>query len=133
MRTMPFRTYMVTVAIGMLFACVLLVDFFTPAENVSVCFAYVIPIFVSLFEARSRAIFYAGMANVLSLAEPSVQPPHDVSIVVEMGNRVIAALTQWLAAALVLLQQRRLVDARDQVESQRRFVDVLSQDIGPSR
>ena len=130
MRTMSFRTYMVSVAIWVLFACILLVDLSTPPENVSVCFAYVIPIFVSLFEARSRALFYAGLANVLSLAEPSVQPPHDVSIVVEMGNRLIAALTQWLAAALVLLQQRRLVDARNQAETQRRFVDILSHEIG---
>jgi len=130
MRTIFFRTYMVSVAIWVLFSFVFLADLSTPPENVSVCFAYVIPIFVSLFEPRSRAFFYASMANVLSLAEPLVQPPHDVSMVVEMGNRLIAVLTQWLAATLVLFQQRRLVDARDKAEFQHRFVDILSHEIG---
>jgi signal transduction histidine kinase len=121
---------MVSVAIWVLIASAFLLDLTTPPENVSVCFAYVIPIFVSLFEARSRPMLYAGVATALSLAEPFIQPPNDMSLVVDMGNRLVAVLTQWLAATLVRLQRRRLVDAQDKAEFQQRFVDILSHEIG---
>jgi len=124
------RNYMVSAAIWVLFASILALDFITPRENVSVCFAYVIPIFVSLFEPRPRPIFYASVASLLSLGEPFVQPPTDISIVVEIGHRLAAVLTQWLAAMLVRLQQRLLVDAQDKAEFQHRFVDILSHEIG---
>lgn len=124
------RDQMVSIAIWLLFAAILVLDFTTSRENVSVCFVYVIPIFVSLFEERSRAIFYASVASVLSLAEPFVQPPHDISVWVETGHRVAAVLAQWLAAMLVRLQQNLLVTAREQAEFRHRFVDILSHEIG---
>ena len=54
---MILRSQMASIAIWLLFAAILVLDFTTSRENVSVCFAYVIPIFVSLFEARSRPVF----------------------------------------------------------------------------
>jgi len=122
---------MVCAAIWALFASILALDFITSRENVSVCFAYVIPIFVSLFEARPRPVFYAAVASVLSLAEPLLQPPpDDLSIVEEIGHRLVTVLTQWLAAMLVRLQLRLLADAQDKAEFQQRFVDILSHEIG---
>src|SRR5262249_44629807 len=75
-------------------------------------------------------MFYAGVATALSLAEPFIQPPNDMSLLVDMGNRVVAVLTQWLAATLVRLQRRRLVDAQHKAEFQQRFMDILSHEIG---
>jgi signal transduction histidine kinase len=129
-RAIILRNQMVSVAIWGLFASILVLDFTTSRENVSVCFAYVIPIFLSLFEARPRSIFYASMASVLSLAEPFVQPPHDIGVWMETGHRLAAILAQWLAAMLVRLQRHLLVAARDQAEFQHRFVDILSHEIG---
>jgi len=125
-----FRDWTVSAAIWVLIASAFVLDLITPPENVSVCFAYVIPIFVSLFETRSRPMLYAGVATALSLAEPFIQPPNDMSLLVDMGNRLVAVLTQWLAATLVRLQRRRLVDAQDKAEFQQRFVDILSHEIG---
>src|SRR5262249_22012068 len=125
-RTIILRDHMVSGAIWVLIASGFLLDLTTPPENVSVCFAYVIPIFLSLFEKRSRPMFYAGVATALSLAEPFIQPPNEMSLLVDMGNRVVAVLTQWLAAMLVSLQRRRLVDAQKKAEFQQRFMDILS-------
>src|SRR5262245_48004510 len=134
-RTFICRDYIASAAIWLLFPSIFVLDLITPRENVSVCFAYVIPIFVSLFETRSRPVFYAAVATVLSLGEPLVQGPHDLSMneltmVMEAGHRLLAIVTQWIAASLVQLQLRRLVDARDKAEFQHRFLDILSHEIG---
>ena len=129
-RTISVRDCTVSVAIWGLIASAFLLDLMTPPENVSACFAYAIPIFVSLFEARSRPLLYAGVATALALVEPFIQPPNDISLLVDMGNRGVAVLTYWLVAALVRLQRRRLVDAQDKATSQQRFVDILSHEIG---
>jgi signal transduction histidine kinase len=121
---------MVSLAIWVLLASIFLLDVSTPADNVSICFAYAVPIFLSLFEPRPRPILYAGTATALSLFGSFIQPPNDAIIVVFMANRLIAVATQWLVATLVRLQQRRLVEAHDKAESQRRFVDILSHEVG---
>jgi signal transduction histidine kinase len=47
-----------------------------------------------------------------------------------IADRLIAIITQWLVATLVGLQQRRLADMQDKAEFQRRFVDILSHEVG---
>jgi signal transduction histidine kinase len=124
------RAWAISAAIWALLASIFLLDIFTPPDNISVPFAYAIPIFVSLFEIRPRPILYAAVATALSLIGSFIQPPGDASMIVVTANRLIAVLTQWLSAALVGLQQRRLVEAHDKAEFQHRFVDILSHEIG---
>ncbi len=119
------RAHLVSVAIWALLASIFLVDILTPPDNISICFAYAIPIFVSLFEVRSRPFVYAGTATVLLIL-----PPSAANTTVVIADRLIAILTQWLMAMLVGLQQRRLADMRDKAEFQRRFVDILSHEVG---
>jgi len=121
------RPYTVPTAIWVLVASIFLLDLATPADDVSVCFAYLIPIFVSLFEARPRPILYAIATTFLSIFGMVVQPPSYTSTVMMI---IIAVLTQWAVATLVKLQQRRLVEANERAETQRRFVDILSHEVG---
>jgi signal transduction histidine kinase len=121
------RPYTVIATIWVLIASIFALDLLTPADDVSVCFAYLIPIFLSLFEARPRPILYAFSAAALSILGMVVQPPSYASTVMMV---VIAVLTQWVVATLVKLQQRRLIEANERAESQRRFVDILSHEVG---
>jgi signal transduction histidine kinase len=120
------RPYTVIATIWVLIASIFALDLLTPADDVSVCFAYLIPIFLSLFEARPRPILYASAATVLSILGMVIQPPQASTVMMV----AIAVLTQWVVATLVKLQQRRLVEANERAESQRRFVDILSHEVG---
>ena len=121
------RSHGVTAAIWVLVASIFLLDLLTPADDVSVCFAYLIPVFVSLFESRPRPILYASAASALSILGMLVQPPSYAMTVMMV---LIAVVTQWTVAILVRLQQRRLIEANERAESQRRFVDILSHEVG---
>jgi signal transduction histidine kinase len=121
---------LVTIAIWAPLASIFLLDILTPPDNISVCFAYAIPIFVSLFEVRPRPMLYAGTATVLSLVGTFILRPSVASTIVIIADRLIAIITQWLVATLVGLQQRRLADMQDKAEFQRRFVDILSHEVG---
>ena len=122
--------HLVSVAIWALLTSVFVLDLLTPADNISVCFAYAIPIFLSLFEVRPRPLLYAGTATALSVVGSLFQPPSDLATAVLIANRLIAISTQWLTATLVRLQQRRIIDTQEKAEIQRRFVDILSHEIG---
>lgn len=118
-------------AIWALMASIFLFDVWTHPVNVSACFAYTIPIFMSLFEARPQPLRYAATATALSIVgsfiEPSSGPPPLAAI---LGNRLIAIGTLWLAAILVKVQHRRHVETLRVAELQRRFVDILSHEVG---
>lgn len=121
------RPHTIPIAIWVLVASIFLLDLMTPADDVSVCFAYLIPIFVSLFETRPRPILYAWATTALSILGMLVQPPSYTSTVMMV---LIAVVTQWVVAILVKLQQRRLTEANERAETQRRFVDILSHEVG---
>jgi signal transduction histidine kinase len=118
------------VAIWVLLAAIFVFDVWTHPENVSACFAYTIPIFMSLFEAKPRPLLYATTATALSIVGSFVEPSSGMPYVAILGNRLIAIATQWLAAILVKVQYRRHVEAERVAELQRRFVDILSHEIG---
>jgi signal transduction histidine kinase len=120
----------VTVTIWVLLASIFLFDILTHPENVSACFAYTIPIFLSLFELRPRPFLYASTATLLSLIGSFVEPSSELPAAAILGNRLIAVATQWLAAMLVSVQYRRHADSEREAEFQRRFVDILSHEIG---
>ena len=119
-----------TCAIWLLLAAIFVYDLQITTEQVSVSFAYAIPILLSLSERRPRPFLYVGIAFVLSILGLFIQPPNDVSMVVLIANRSIAILMQWVVAALVAVQRRRLLEAREKAETQRRFVDILSHEVG---
>jgi len=123
---------MLRAAIWVFVASIFLVDLFVPPQNVAniaVSFAYVVPILATLFEARSRPLFLAGMATTLSLAGYFV-PPNEVVELELTASRLIAVLHQWVVALLVVLQKRLFVDALSKAEFQRRFIDILSHEVG---
>lgn len=119
-----------SLVIWSLLALGLMFDLSTPADNVSVAFIYTVPIFLSLFEVRPRALIYATVTTAMTGIGIFIPPPPPDQITVVLANRSIAVLTQWLVAALVLVQNRRLSEARDQTASQRRFIDILSHEVG---
>ena len=120
----------VAAAIWGLQAAIFLFDLLTHPENVSACFAYLIPIFISLFEFRPRPYLYAATATVLSLIGSVVEPFDQGPFAAIIGNRLIAIAAQWLAALLVTLQYQRHTHVQREADLQRRFIDILSHEIG---
>ena len=123
-------TRWVGVAIWGFQATIFLFDLLTHPENVSASFAYTIPIFMSLFEFRPRPYLYAAAATALSLFGSVVEPFDEGPFAAIIGNRLIAIASQWLAALLVTLQYQRHTDVQREAEFQRRFIDILSHEIG---
>lgn len=123
-------TRWVGVAIWALLASIFLFDVWTHPENVSACFAYTIPIFMSLLEAKPRPLLYAGVTTVLSASGLFIGSTSELPVAAIVGNRFIAIATQWLAAMLVNVQYRRYAEIQLVAELQRRFVDILSHEIG---
>src|SRR5262249_7451981 len=124
------RAQTVSLAIWVLLPLIFLIDVLTPADHVSLGFAYAVPIFLSLLETEPRWALYACLATALTLIGAFIHPPTDASMIVVLSNRVIAVVTQWLIATLVRLHHHRLVDAQDKAEYQRRFLDILSHEVG---
>jgi signal transduction histidine kinase len=120
----------VPVIIWVLVASIFVFDVWSHPEDVSACFAYAIPVFLSLFELRPRPFFYAGAATLLSLIGSFHEPTTQLPLAAILSNRLIAVATLWLAAVLVRVQYRRHTDAERATESQRRFVNILSHEIG---
>jgi signal transduction histidine kinase len=116
--------------IWLLLGSIFLFDIWTHPENVSACFAYAIPILVSLFELKPRPFLYAGAATALSVAGSFALPSSELPLAAVLANRFIAVVTQWMVALLVKVQYRRQVDMQQQAEYQRRFVAILSHEIG---
>lgn len=119
-----------TAAIWTLLVTIFLIDAVTTSDNISVCFAYAIPIFVSLFEERPKPFLYAGIATALSFAGTLIQAPGEAGFVTIFANRLIAVVTQWLTASLVRAQRQRISDVEEEADYQRRFLDILSHEIG---
>jgi signal transduction histidine kinase len=127
----------VTLILTVLVCAIFAVDIVTPADNVSICFAYCGPIFFGILTRPKHTFFLAGLATVLSIIGSIIQPPNYEHTMVFVGNRVIAVLTQWAVAALVfyrrrneILTQTALEEAVQQHAAGRRFLDVLSHEIG---
>ncbi|QHO75681.1 hypothetical protein ACH79_26690 [Bradyrhizobium sp. CCBAU 051011] len=123
-------TRSVRAVIWLLLGSIFLFDIWTHPENVSACFAYAIPIFVSLFELQPRPFLYAATATALSIAGSFALPSSELPLTAVLANRFIAIATQWVVAVLVKVQYRRQVDMQQQAEYQRRFVAILSHEIG---
>jgi signal transduction histidine kinase len=131
------REFSFALVLIVLVCAIFVVDILTPADNVSICFAYCVPIFFGILARPKHTFFLAGLATILSIVGSLIQPPSYEHSLVFVSNRVIAVLTQWAVAALVFyrrrnedLAQRALQDAVKQHAAGRRFLDVLSHEIG---
>lgn len=127
---------LIRIVIVALIAAIFLFDIFIRADSVSICFLYVFPVFLSLLDRPGLSFAYAALTGVLSVVGSFIQPPSDEATIVFAGNRTIAIVTQWLAAALVKYRQH--VEAalhakfeleRQKAEQRRRFLDILSHEV----
>ena len=115
---------------------ILVGDIWTPADNVSVCFAYAPAILIGLFAPPRTAYAYALATTVLSGVGSLFQPPEGAVTVSYLANRAIAVLVQWGVAMLIDYQLRmqgslrRSLDAeRQKAEQQRRFIAIMSHEL----
>ncbi len=131
---------MAVVAIVVILAMsVFVFDLLTPPDDVSIPFLYCIPIFVTLFSSYRLPYYCAAGTMLLSVIGGFVQPPRNGADLVFMTNRSIAIASQWLVAFLITMRKQREARmhadfeiARTKAEISRRFIDVLSHEIGAS-
>lgn len=125
-------------AILTLFCIIFAFDAVTPADHVSICFLYAIPIFVSVFGNSQPVFVYALLGTALSLLGTFIQPPAG-SLESFYGNRAVAVAVLWITASLIATRQKahaliaeRFEEEKRKSEYRRRFLDVLSHEIGTS-
>jgi signal transduction histidine kinase len=120
----------VPVGIWALIASIFAFDIVTGPENIALCFAYLLPIFLSSLEARPRPYLYAVAATgLLALVGAVSMLFDDIPRAAVLANRSIAIATVWLGAVLVGVLNRRRAELQHDVERQQRFVDILSHEI----
>jgi signal transduction histidine kinase len=125
------------VASGML--AVFLFDVATPPDDVSVCFTYAALISLASFSRYRLAYAFAAVATVLSVIGSFLHTPGEALSAVFFTNRAIAIAAQWLVAYVVAARKdaeahmrAQFEQEREKVETSRRFIDVLSHEIGTS-
>ncbi|WP_068024477.1 sensor histidine kinase [Rhodoplanes sp. Z2-YC6860] len=135
-RTIAFGTLVLVAA---LMAGVFVFDILTPPDDVSICFIYAVLIPLAIFSFHRAAYACAALATSLSVLGAFFQPPHDQLPLVFFTNRAIAIVAQWLVAFLVTSRQELEAKIRSEYEAERtkadtsrRFVDMLTHEIGTS-
>lgn len=118
---------------------VFIFDIFTPPDDVTICFIYSVIIVLSIFSRYRTAYLFAALTSVLSILGSFVSPPPGTLSVVFFANRAIAVVSQWIVAFLVTNRKKTEAQMRADLEEQkasaetsRRFLDVLSHEIGTS-
>jgi signal transduction histidine kinase len=126
---------LVLALMGLVFAA----DIETTPDHVTICFIYAAIIFLSIFSFYRSAYIAAAVATALSLLGSFVNPPAETLSVVFFANRAIAIVAQWVVAILVTTRKDAEALIRSDLEEQtanaetrRRFLDVLSHEIGTS-
>jgi len=129
----------ILVLIALLMAAIFVFDILTPPDDVSICFTYAVVISLAIFSFHRAAYACAALATSLSVLGACFQPPHDTLTLVFFGNRVIAVMAQWLVALLVTSRQEAEAKIRSEYEVERaksetgrRFIDMLTHEIGTS-
>ncbi len=135
----PIQEMAVLALISILMVGVFIFDIYTPPDDVSICFIYAVLISLSVFSFRRSPYICAAVATFLSWAGAFFQTPGDTLSVVFFTNRAIAVTAQWLVAFLIVLHkdaqqriQQQYEGERKKAETSRRFVDVLTHEIGTS-
>ncbi len=114
-------------------------DIFTPPDDVTVCFIYSVILALAIFSRYRTAYWFAALTSVLSVLGSFFSPPPGALHVVFFANRAIAIISQWIIAFLIMnrkkteaLMQADLEEQTTNAETSRRFLDVLSHEIGTS-
>lgn len=128
-----------TGGILVLIAVAFVFDIFTPPDDVTVCFLYSVILTLGFFSRYRTAYWFAALTSILSVLGSFFSPPPDALHVVFFANRAIAIVSQWIIAFLVInrkqseaLMRADLEEQKANAETSRRFLDVLSHEIGTS-
>ena len=131
--------WLISGGILFLILVVFIFDIFTPPDDVTICFIYSVVIVLSIFSRYRTAYLFAALASILSILGSFFSPPPGILSVVFFANRAIAIISQWIVAFLVTSRQKTealmradLEEQKVNVETSRRFLDVLSHEIGTS-
>jgi signal transduction histidine kinase len=118
---------------------VFLADIETTPDHVTISFIYAAIIFLSIFSFYRSAYIAAAVATLFSVMGSFANPPDEALTVVFFANRAIAIAAQWVVAILVTtrkdaeaLMRADLEEQTANAEKRRRFLDVLSHEIGTS-
>ncbi|MCJ2126331.1 sensor histidine kinase [Methylobacterium sp. J-077] len=111
-------------------------DLIEPSDNVSICFAYTLPILLGVYLRSGSTFRLAAAATLASLVGSFIRPPEGGIAVSFVVNRVIAVAAQWLVAFLgeqrrrnFAIVQAHLAEERLAAETGRRFVQILTHEI----
>jgi signal transduction histidine kinase len=137
LKTQPlYRPNLSLAFAGILVLLVFAADIDIPDDDISICFAYTLPILLGVFSEAGSAYLIAAASTILSIVALFIEPPDNVNFAVFLGNRVIAIIAQWLVAYLIehhkrsrVIMQALLATERLKAESGRRFVRILTHEI----
>lgn len=131
----PGGSLPVLAGIGFGVAAVFVADVLVPADSVSICFAYAIPVMLGLLAGGRTAFAVAALTTALSVFGTFIQPEGPISMVF-IANRVMAVGMQWMVAGLVHYRLRaeqtmseNLEAEREKADQQRRFITILSHEL----
>lgn len=131
----PRRLWLHAVAYGLVL-CIFAVDVVTPPDNVSICFAYTVPILLGVYTGPRSAFGLALATTASSLLGSFIRPPSGGIALSFVANRLIATAAQWLVAFLIeqrrrgrAIVQAHLAAERAKAETGQRFVRILSHEI----
>lgn len=131
--------WLVFATVLLLMGTVFVADVLTTPDHVTICFIYAAIIFLTIFSFYRSAYIAAAVATLFSVLGSFVNPPAEALSVVFFANRGIAIAAQWTVAVLVTTLQNAAALMRSDLEEQtasaetrRRFIDVLSHEIGTS-
>ncbi len=122
-----------------LMGVVFVFDILTTPDDVTICFIYAVLVFLTLFSRDYAAYLCAALATFLSVLGSFINPPTEAHSMVFFANRGIAIVAQWIVAFLVMTRKDAearmrsdFAEQKDKAEESRRFLDVLSHEIGTS-
>ena len=93
LKTQPlYRRNLSLAFAGILVLLVFAADIDIPDDNVSICFAYTLPILLGIFSGPGSAYLIAAASAILSIVGVFIEPPDNVNVTVFVANRVIAIL-----------------------------------------
>ncbi len=131
----PRRLWLHAVAYGLIL-CIFAADVVTPPDNVSICFAYTVPILLGVYTGPRSAFGLALATTASSLLGSFIRPPSGGIALSFVANRLIATAAQWLVAFLIeqrkrgrAIVQAHLAEERAKAETGQRFVRILSHEI----
>jgi signal transduction histidine kinase len=138
-RRISTKEWLIFSVVLLLMATVLVADIFTTPDHVTICFIYAAIIFLSIFSFYRSAYIAAAFATLFSILGSFINPPAESLSVVFFANRTIAIAAQWVVAILVTtrkdaeaLMRSDLDEQTNAAETSRRFLDVLTHEIGTS-